>query len=84
MLEVRCHTAKCKHTYSPLLLPLLTMALPLMANRLTLSFLQSLEAIFVPNQLLLSETAGSRTTARELVMADGKRTKGSAMPVRTP
>ena len=30
------------------------MALPLMANRLTLSFLQSLEAIFVPNQLLLS------------------------------
>ncbi len=34
--------------------PLLTMALPLMANRLTLSFLQSLEAIFVPNQLLLS------------------------------
>ena len=25
-----------------------------MANRLTLSFLQSLEAIFVPNQLLLS------------------------------
>ena len=39
---------------TPLLLPLLTMALPLMANRLTLSFLQSLEAIFVPNQLLLS------------------------------
>ena len=38
---------------TPLLLPLLTMALPLMANRLTLSFLQSLEAIFVPNQLLL-------------------------------
>ena len=39
---------------TPLLLPLLTMALPLIANRLTLSFLQSLEAIFVPNQLLLS------------------------------
>ena len=39
---------------TPLLLPLLSMALPLMANRLTLSFLQSLEAIFVPNQLLLS------------------------------
>ena len=44
---------KFAHT-PPLLLPLLTMALPLMANRLTLSFLQSLEAIFVPNQLLLS------------------------------
>ena len=44
---------KSAHT-PPLLLPLLTMALPLMANRLTLSFLQSLEAIFVPNQLLLS------------------------------
>ena len=44
---------KLPHT-TPLLLPLLTMALPLMANRLTLSFLQSLEAIFVPNQLLLS------------------------------
>ena len=41
------------HT-TPLLLPLLTMTLPLMANRLTLSFLQGLEAIFVPNQLLLS------------------------------
>ena len=44
---------KSAHT-PPLLLPLLTMALPLMANRLTLSFLQSLESIFVPNQLLLS------------------------------
>ena len=44
---------KPAHT-PPLLLPLLTMALPLMANRLTLRFLQSLEAIFVPNQLLLS------------------------------
>ncbi len=44
---------KLPHT-APLLLPLLTLALPLMANRLTLSFLQSLEAIFVPNQLLLS------------------------------
>lgn len=44
---------KLPHT-TPLLLPLLTLALPLMANRLTLSFLQSLEAIFVPNQLLLS------------------------------
>lgn len=39
---------------TPLLSQLLALALPLMANRLTLSFLQSLEAIFVPNQLLLS------------------------------
>ena len=39
---------------APLLSPLLALTLPLMANRLTLSFLQSLEAIFVPNQLLLS------------------------------
>ena len=39
---------------TPPLLPLLPLALPLMANRLTLSFLPSLEAIFVPNQLLLS------------------------------
>ena len=42
---------------APLLSPLLALTLPLMANRLTLSFLQSLEAIFVPNQLLLSGLA---------------------------
>ena len=28
--------------------------------------------------------AGSRTTAREFTRADGKRTKGIAMPVRVP
>ena len=31
-----------------------------------------------------SETVGSRTTARELVIADGKKIKGSAIPVSTP
>ena len=54
MLEVHCHTAKCKHSYYSPAPPPPHHALPLMANRLTLSFLQSLEAIFVPNQLLLS------------------------------
>ena len=29
-------------------------------------------------------TVGSRTTARELVTAEGKKIKGRAMPVRTP
>lgn len=32
--------------------PLMAMALPLMGNRLILNFLQSLEAIFVPNKLI--------------------------------
>ena len=31
-----------------------------------------------------SETVGSSITARELVMADGKSTRGSAMPVSVP
>ena len=53
---------KSPHTL-PLLLPLLSMALPLMANRLTLSFLQSLEAIFVPNQLLLSGLSRSEAVS---------------------
>ena len=43
-----------KIAHTPPALLTLTMASLLMANRLTLSFLQSLEAIFVPNQLLLS------------------------------
>lgn len=51
---ISSHSRQTRKNTAPLLLPLLTLALPLMANRLTLSFLQSLEAIFVPNQLLLS------------------------------
>lgn len=54
--QTQKNTAHFQYSFhtTPLLLPLLTLALPLMANRITLSFLQSLEAIFVPNQLLLS------------------------------
>lgn len=55
MLEVRCHTAKCKHTYySPAPPPPHHGTPPHGESPHGLSFLQSLEAIFVPNQLLLS------------------------------
>lgn len=39
-------------TFATISVPLMTMAFPLMGNRLILNCLQSLEAIFVPNKLL--------------------------------
>lgn len=40
--------------------------------------------VMFPSVRLAPATAGSRITAMELVMADGKKIKGSAIPVRTP
>lgn len=47
----RCLPQNSSPSFSAIAVPLMSMALPLMGNRLILNCLQSLEAIFIPNRL---------------------------------